>query len=52
MKIAMYGSGAAGSVFASYLRKGGADIILIDLNRSTMRPVYTYPMRNLIPNLV
>ena len=30
MKFAMYGSGAAGSVFASYLRKGGADIILID----------------------
>ena len=29
-----------------------ADIILIDLNRSTMRPVYTHPMRNLIPNLV
>ena len=29
MKFAMYGSGAAGSVFASYLRKGGADIILI-----------------------
>ena len=28
MKIAMYGSGAAGSVFASYLRNGGADIIL------------------------
>ena len=24
MKFAMYGSGAAGSVFASYLRKGGA----------------------------
>ena len=30
MKFAMYGSGAAGSVFASYLRGGGADIILID----------------------
>ena len=30
MKFAMYGSGAAGSVFASYLRKGGADIILIE----------------------
>lgn len=27
MKFAMYGSGAAGSVFASYLRKGGADKI-------------------------
>lgn len=30
MKIAMIGSGAAGSVFASYLRKGGADITLVD----------------------
>ena len=25
MKFAMYGSGAAGSVFAAYLRKGGAE---------------------------
>ena len=30
MKIVMYGSGAAGSVFASYLKNGGADMILID----------------------
>ena len=30
MKYAFFGSGAAGSVFASYLRKGGADVILID----------------------
>ncbi len=30
MKIAMIGSGAAGSVFAAYLRKGGADITLVD----------------------
>lgn len=30
MKIAMIGSGAAGSVFAGYLRKGGADITLVD----------------------
>ncbi len=30
MKIAMIGSGAAGSVFASYLRKGGADMYLVD----------------------
>ena len=27
MKIAMIGSGAAGSVFAAYLKKGGADDI-------------------------
>ena len=37
MKIAMYGSGAAGSVFASYLRKGGADIVLIDRYQAHMR---------------
>ena len=30
MKIAMIGSGAAGSVFAGYLRRGGADITLVD----------------------
>ena len=29
-----------------------ADIVFIDLNRSTMSPVYTEPMRNLVPNLV
>ena len=28
MKIAMIGSGAAGSVFAAYLRKGGAELWL------------------------
>ena len=39
MKIAMYGSGAAGSVFASYLRKGGADIILIDRYQAHMEKV-------------
>ena len=30
MKIAMIGSGATGSVFASYLRLGGADVWLVD----------------------
>ena len=30
MKIAMIGSGAAGSVFAAYLKKGGADMYLVD----------------------
>lgn len=39
MKFAMYGSGAAGSVFASYLRKGGADIILIDRYEAHMKKV-------------
>ena len=39
MKFAMYGSGAAGSVFASYMRKGGADIILIDRYEEHMKKV-------------
>ena len=45
MKFAMYGSGAAGSVFASYLRKGGADIILIDRYEAHMKNclLYTSP---------
>lgn len=29
-----------------------ADIIFVDLHRSTMSPVLTYPMRNMVPNLV
>lgn len=29
-----------------------ADIIMIGLNHPTMSPVYTYPMRNFVPNLV
>lgn len=29
-----------------------ADFIAIDLNAISMQPVYTYPMRNMIPNLV
>ena len=39
MKIAMYGSGAAGSVFASYLRNGGADMVLIDRYEAHMKKV-------------
>ena len=40
MKIAMLGSGAAGSVFAAYLKKGGADdITLIDLYQQHMDAV-------------
>ena len=39
MKFAMFGSGAAGSVFASYLRAGGADIILIDRYETHMKKV-------------
>lgn len=36
MKIAMIGSGAAGSVFAGYLRRGGADLTLVDPYREHM----------------
>lgn len=39
MKIAMIGSGAAGSVFASYLRRGGADITLVDPYKAHMDAV-------------
>ena len=36
MKIAMIGSGAAGSVFAAYLRKGGAELWLVDKYKAHM----------------
>ncbi len=36
MKIAMIGSGAAGSVFAAYLRKGGANLTLVDRYQAHM----------------
>ena len=36
MKIAMIGSGAAGSVFAAYLRKGGAEMYLVDRYQAHM----------------
>jgi len=36
MKIAMIGSGAAGSVFACYLRRGGADMTLVDRYKAHM----------------
>ena len=39
MKLAVFGCGGAGSVFASYLRKGGADIILIDRNADHMKKI-------------
>lgn len=29
-----------------------ADVILVDLNQPTMQPVITYPLRNVVPNLV
>ena len=36
MKIVMIGSGAAGSVFAAYLRKGGAEMYLVDRYQAHM----------------
>lgn len=36
MKIAMIGSGAAGSVFAAYLRRGGAELYLVDKYQAHM----------------
>lgn len=36
MKIAMIGSGAAGSVFAAYLKLGGADLYLVDRYKAHM----------------
>ena len=39
MRVAMVGAGAAGSVFASYLRRGGADMTLVDLYKAHMDKV-------------
>ena len=39
MKIAMVGSGAAGSVFAAYLRRGGAELYLVDRYEAHMKQV-------------
>jgi len=45
MKIAILGSGAAGSVFAAYLKKGGADVYLVDLNREHMDAIANNGLR-------
>lgn len=39
MKIAMIGAGAAGSVFAAYLKKGGAELSLVDRYQAHMDQV-------------
>lgn len=39
MKVAFIGAGAAGSVFACYLKLGGADITLVDPNKEHMDKV-------------
>lgn len=41
-----------GDVVGSLEEGKRADFVLIDLESPTMMPVYTHPMRNLVPNLV
>lgn len=50
MKIAMIGSGAAGSVFASYLRRGGADMYLVDRYKAHMDKIAAEGMRFCTPD--
>lgn len=51
MKIAMIGSGAAGSVFAAYLRKGGADMTLVDPYKEHMDKIAAEGMKfTIYPN--
>ena len=46
MKIAMIGSGAAGSVFAAYLRRGGADMYLVDKYKAHMDKIAAARVRS------
>ena len=39
MRVAMVGCGAAGSVFASFLRMGGCDLTVVDINKTHMDAV-------------
>lgn len=50
MKIAMIGSGAAGSVFASYLRRGGAELYLVDRYQAHMEKIAAEGMRFCTPD--
>ena len=50
MKIAMIGSGAAGSVFASYLRRGGADMYLVDRYKAHMDKISQDGMTFITPD--
>ncbi len=49
MKIAMIGSGAAGSVFAAYLKKGGADLYLVDKYKAHMQQIEENGLRFISP---
>ena len=41
-----------GDIIGSLEEGKEADFIAIDLNKPTMLPVYTHPMRNIVPNIV
>lgn len=49
MKIAMIGSGAAGSVFAAYLRAGGAELWLVDRYKAHMDKIAADGLRFVSP---
>ncbi len=50
MKIAIIGSGAFGSVLAGYLKRGGADLYLVDLNRAHMDKIASDGLRFKTPD--
>lgn len=50
MKIVMLGSGAAGSVFAAYLRRGGADVWLVDKYKAHMDKIRDDGLRFCTPD--
>lgn len=49
MKIAMIGSGAAGSVFAAYLKAGGAELWLVDRYKAHMDKIAADGLRFVSP---
>ena len=49
MKIAMIGSGAAGSVFAAYLKKGGAEMYLADRYKAHMDAIKNQGLKFISP---
>lgn len=49
MKIAMIGSGAAGSVFAAYLKAGGAELWLVDRYKAHMDKIAADGLRFISP---
>lgn len=49
MKIVMLGSGAAGSVFAAYLRRGGAELWLVDKYKAHMDKIRDEGLRFCAP---